>query len=68
MTFLGERAPPLMFLLLSAGPCLSGLVVVEEYVNKEKFAWALLGELVSGGCWGGNDDGVSSSSRLSILI
>jgi len=47
MTFLLERAPPPIFLLLSSGPCLSGLYMTQGYVDVEKFVWAVLGELVS---------------------
>ena len=47
MTFLMERAPPLVFLLLAAGPCLSGLQAVEGHIDLTKFLWAVIGELVS---------------------
>lgn len=47
VTFLMERAPPLVFILLAAGPCLSGLYIIEGYINIEKFIWAVVGELVS---------------------
>ena len=45
--FLLERAPPFVFLLLSAGPCLTGLYMTQGYINIEKFIWAFMGELVS---------------------
>ena len=46
VTFLTERAPPLVFVLLAAGPSLSGLYLTESYINTEKFIWALIGQLV----------------------
>ncbi len=46
LVFLYERAPPLVFGLLAAGPCLSGLVYVEGSVDWEKFAWGLIGMMV----------------------
>lgn len=46
-TFLKERAPPVVFLLLAIGPCLSGLYATEDHIDLEKFSWALVGELVS---------------------
>lgn len=49
LQFLWERAPPLVFGLLASGPCLSGLYLTAGHIPKEKFVWALLGELVS---WG----------------
>ena len=45
--FLKERAPPAVFLLLAAGPCLTGLQMVEGKIDWEKFIWAVFGELVS---------------------
>lgn len=46
LIFLSERAPPLVFGLLAAGPCLSGLVQAQGSVNWEKLLWALIGVLV----------------------
>lgn len=46
MIFLSERAPPLVFVLLSAGPCLSGLYVVEGHLHWEKFLFSFIAELV----------------------
>lgn len=46
LTFLMERAPPLIFILLAAGPCLTCLYATEGYINPEKFMWALIGQLV----------------------
>lgn len=46
MTFLLERAPPLVFLLLASGPCLSGLYTVQGYIDVGTFIWGLIGELV----------------------
>lgn len=46
LIFLNERAPPLIFVLLAAGPCLSGLSATEGRIDLEKFLWALVGELV----------------------
>ncbi len=59
VTFLGERAPPLVFLLLSAGPCLSGLSTVEGKVHLDKFLWSLVGELVG---WE-NEQGIQGGRR-----
>ena len=39
-----ERAPPLIFLLLACGPCLSSLYVTQGCVDTEK---GVVGELVS---------------------
>ncbi len=47
MTFLLERAPPPIFLLLSSGPCLSALYINEGFVDLEKFVWSVIGQLVS---------------------
>jgi 4-hydroxybenzoate polyprenyltransferase len=44
--FLNERAPPLIFLLLAAGPCLTALQVIEGNIDWEKLWWALPGQLV----------------------
>jgi 4-hydroxybenzoate polyprenyltransferase len=46
MTFLSERAPPLFFLMMAAGPCLSILYSKTEGFPIEKFIWAILGEQV----------------------
>ena len=46
MVFLVERAPPLVFGLLAAGPCFSGLAQVEGFVDIEKLVWAFIAELV----------------------
>ena len=46
LTFLMERAPPVVFLLLAAGPCLSGLYTVQGHINIGTFLWGLVGELV----------------------
>ena len=46
LTFLMERAPPAVFLLLAAGPCLSGLYTVQGHINISTFIWGLVGELV----------------------
>lgn len=46
LTFLLERAPPLVFLLLASGPCLSGLYTVQGYIDVGTFIWGLIGELV----------------------
>ncbi|XP_064382251.1 uncharacterized protein LOC135331124 [Halichondria panicea] len=43
LVFLYERAPPLVFGLLAAGPCLSGLMYAEGSVDWDKFAWGLIG-------------------------
>ena len=44
--FLSERAPPIVFLLLASGPCLSGLQIVEGKIDWIKFLFAVFGELV----------------------
>lgn len=46
LVFFSERAPPLVFVLLAAGPCFSGLVYIEGFVDWEKLVWALIGMLV----------------------
>ena len=43
LTFLNERAPPLVFVLLVVGPTLSGLQLTEGFVDVEKFFWAAFG-------------------------
>ena len=43
LTFLNERAPPLVFVLIAVGPTLSGLQLTEGFVDVEKFIWAALG-------------------------
>ena len=35
-----------MFLLLAAGPCFSGLLLLEGAIDKEKLIWAIFGQLV----------------------
>lgn len=47
MTFLLERAPPLVFVLLAAGPCFSSLYMTEGVINIEKLVWGFLGQFVS---------------------
>ena len=46
LTFLLERAPPAVFALLAAGPCLTGLRFIQGYVDWEKFLWSLTSQLV----------------------
>ena len=43
---MSERAPPIVFLLLASGPCLSGLQIVEGKIDWIKFFFAVFGELV----------------------
>lgn len=43
---MSERAPPIVFLLLASGPCLSGLQIVEGKIDWIKFLFAVFGELV----------------------
>lgn len=47
MIFLNERAPPLVFLMIAAGPSLTGMYHVQNYIDWEKFLWGLFAELVS---------------------
>jgi 4-hydroxybenzoate polyprenyltransferase len=42
-TFLNERAPPVVFVLLALGPTLTGLKMVEGFVDFEKLLWAGFG-------------------------
>ena len=45
--FLNERAPPLVFFLLAAGPCFTILKLVNGALDVEKCAWGIFGNLVS---------------------
>ena len=65
LTFLLERAPPAVFLLLATGPCLSGLHMVQGYVDWERAGWAVGGMLVSGeGCEGVLESAWSDAVRV----
>ena len=44
---MNERAPPAVFLLLASGPCLSGLIMTQGYVDVEKALWSVIGCTVS---------------------
>ena len=46
MVFLMERAPPLVFGLMAAGPSFSGLALMGGFVDKEKLVWGFIAELV----------------------
>ena len=45
--FLNERAPPVVYILLSFFPAVSGLKLAEGVVNYEKLGWGTTGLLVS---------------------
>ena len=47
LKFMNERAPPAVFLLLASGPCLSGLIMTQGYVDVEKALWSVIGCTVS---------------------
>lgn len=44
--FLAERAPPLVFSLLAAGPCFTVFKLINGYIDWEKCIWGLFGNLV----------------------
>jgi len=47
VSFLNERAPPVVYILLSFFPAVSGLKLAEGLVDYEKLGWGTTGLLVS---------------------
>ena len=44
--FLNERAPPLVFLMMAAGPSLTAMYHVQGFLDWEKFFWGLFAQLM----------------------
>ena len=46
LILINERAPPIVYLLLAAGACLSGLQLFQDRVAPWELSWGIVGQLV----------------------